>query len=84
MSDATMPGPTAQSNIQPTPQAGAAATNVVIAGLDVPFGRLVVFFIKAGLAAIPALVIVLLSLGVAGAIMRGFFRFGYWGMHGGW
>ncbi len=68
------------------PQTPAAAPTraVALIDLDVPFGRLVLFFIKAGLAAIPALIVVMLSLSVIGAAMRGLFRVGYWGAHGYW
>jgi hypothetical protein len=59
-------------------------TRVSLASLDVPFGRLVLFFVKAGLAAIPAILIIMLTVGVVGAILRGVLRAGYWGMHGGW
>ncbi|MGL4441341.1 MAG: hypothetical protein ACRCUE_18955 [Bosea sp. (in: a-proteobacteria)] len=64
----------------PTP----ALTRVSLASLDVSFGRLVLFFVKAGLAAIPAILIIMLTVGVVGAILRGIFRVGFWGMHGGW
>ncbi len=61
-----------------------ALTRVSLASLDVSFGRLVVFFVKAGLAAIPAILIIMLTVGVTGALLRGVFRLGFWGMHSGW
>jgi hypothetical protein len=64
--------------------AAQGAKAVALTDLDVPFGRLVLFFIKAGLAAIPAILVVMLTIGVAGALMRGLFRVGWWGMHGGY
>lgn len=86
MSDATLSGLAAA-----TPAAGPAGSAPVIAtrpvslvDLDVSFFRLVVFFVKAGLAAIPAIIIVMLTLGVVGALLRGLFRIGFWGMHGGY
>jgi hypothetical protein len=51
--------------------------------VDIPFGRMVLFFFKAGLAAIPATILLGLGLGLVGALLRGVFRVGYWGMHGG-
>jgi hypothetical protein len=57
---------------------------VSLRDIDIPFGRLVIFFIKAGFAAIPAVLIVMLTAGVAGALLRGLFRLGYWGSHGGY
>lgn len=42
-----------------------------------------VFFIKAGLAALPALLIVMVTVAVAGGFLRGLFRIGFWGLHGG-
>ncbi len=57
-------------------------TRVSIAHLDVSFGRMVAFFIKAGFAAIPAIIVVTLSIGLIGAGLRSLFRFGLWGMHG--
>ncbi len=59
-------------------------TRVSLASLDVPFGRLVLFFVKAGLAAIPAILIIMLTVGLIGTLLRGLFRLGFWGMHGGY
>jgi hypothetical protein len=63
--------------------AAAASRPVSLVDLDVPFGRLMFFFIKAGLAAIPALFIVMVTVAVAGGLLRGLFRIGFWGLHGG-
>lgn len=79
MSDATLASPAA-----PAPSATTSARPVSLVDLDVSFFRLVVFFVKAGLAAIPAILIVMLTVGAVGALMRGLFRIGYWGMHGGY
>jgi hypothetical protein len=68
----------------PPVRAADSVKPVSLTDLDVPFGRLVIFFIKAGLAAIPAVIIVMLTIGVVGALLRGLFRVGYWGMHGGY
>ncbi len=68
MSDAT--------NTRPIP------AEVRLTGLDLPFGRLVLFFVKAGLAAIPAALILLVTFGAIGAVLRGLFRLGWWGAHG--
>jgi hypothetical protein len=67
------------TTIQPS-----GVTRVSLSSLDVPFGQLVLFFVKAGLAAIPAILILMLTVGVVGAVLRGIFRIGFWGMHGGW
>ena len=79
---ASAPAPSA-----PAPSAPAAAAPasrpVSLVDLDVPFGRLTLFFIKAGLAAIPALFIVMATAAVAGGLLRGLFRIGFWGLHGG-
>lgn len=73
----------AAQTAMPAAAARPAERPVILSDIDVPFGRLVVFFVKAGLAAIPALIIVMLTVGVIGALMRGLFRIGWWGMLGG-
>jgi hypothetical protein len=85
MSDATAGAPAA-STAASSPSARATDTPkaVSLTDLDVPFGRLVLFFIKAGLAAIPAIILVMLTIGVVGALLRVLFRFGYWSLHGGY
>ena len=60
-----------------------ALSHVSLTSVDMSFGSLVLFFVKAGLAAIPAMIILMLTIGVAGALLRGLFRIGFWGMHGG-
>jgi len=60
-----------------------ALSRVSLTSVDVPFGRLVLFFVKAGLAAIPAMIILMLTIGAVGAVLRGLFRIGFWGIHGG-
>jgi hypothetical protein len=62
----------------------AAITRVSLANLDVSFGRLVLFFVKAGLAAIPAILIVLFTVGLTGAVLRSVARIGHWGFDSGW
>ncbi len=42
---------------------------VTVTDIDVPFGRLVAFFVKASLAAIPAAIIVWLVIWLIGAIV---------------
>lgn len=61
-----------------------SVTPVSLSKLDVSFGQLVLFFVKAGLAAIPAIIILMLTVGVIGALLRAIFRVGFWSMHGGW
>jgi hypothetical protein len=54
----------------------------ILTDIDIPFGRLVVFFIKAGLAAIPATIIIWLIIMV---LMVPFgMLFGWGWMHRGW
>ena len=59
-----------------------ARTPVVLVDLDISFWRLVLFFVKASLAAIPAAIIVGLILMLIGMIVRGLFGFGWWGTMG--
>jgi hypothetical protein len=80
MSDATASAGPAPA----TPTTDARPANAVrLTDLDVPFLRLVAFFVKAGLAAIPAVIILMLTIALTGALLRGLFRIGYWGLHGG-
>jgi hypothetical protein len=79
MTDAALSSPAQR----PLAASSAEPTAVSINAVDMSFGRMVLFFFKAGLAAIPAVILVGLSLGLAGALLRGVFRFGYWSMHGG-
>jgi hypothetical protein len=44
---------------------------VTVTDIDVPFTRLVAFFVKAALAAIPAAIIVAIVLRVIGALLAG-------------
>jgi hypothetical protein len=55
-------------------------TRVRLIDIDVPFGRLVFFFVKAALAAIPAALIVMFILMLIAFLMRGIFGVGHWGM----
>lgn len=52
---------------------------VTLIDLDVPFGRLVMFFVKAALAAIPAAVIVWLILGFIAFVTRAIFGLAWFG-----
>jgi hypothetical protein len=60
--------------------ADGPANRVTLVDLDVPFGRLVFFFVKAALAAIPAAIIVMIILMLIGFLLRAVFGFGHWGM----
>ena len=53
---------------------------VTLTDIDVPFGRLVFFFVKASLAAIPAAIIVFFILMLIGLLLRAIFGVGHWGM----
>jgi hypothetical protein len=44
---------------------------VTVTDIDVPFTRLVAFFVKAALAAVPAAIIVAIVLRVTGALLAG-------------
>ena len=51
---------------------------VVISDIDIPFGRLVTFFVKATLAAIPAAIIVWVILMVMWFLMAAIFGLAFW------
>ena len=53
---------------------------VTLEAIDVPFSRLVMFFIKAGLAAIPAAIAVMFIFMAIGMVLRALFGYGpgYW------
>jgi hypothetical protein len=55
---------------------------VTLTDIDVPFGRLVFFFVKATLAAIPAAIIVMVILMFVGFLLSAVFGAGHWGMRG--
>jgi hypothetical protein len=46
---------------------------VTVTDIDVPFGRLVAFFVKAALAAIPAMLIVAVIVRLVGALIASAF-----------
>jgi hypothetical protein len=60
--------------------ANGSENRVTVTNIDVPFGRLVFFFVKAGLAAIPAAIIVGLILMLIGFLFSAIFGVGHWGM----
>lgn len=60
--------------------ANGPENRVTLVDLDVPFGRLVFFFVKAALAAIPAAFIVGLILMLVGFLLSAVFGAGHWGM----
>ena len=49
---------------------------VTISDIDIPFGRLVMFFVKAALAAIPATIIVWFIMAILAMIFGAIFGFG--------
>ena len=51
---------------------------IVISYIDIPFGRLVAFFVKATLAAIPAAIIVWFVLAMMWFLMAGLFGVAFW------
>lgn len=54
-------------------------TRVTLEAVDIPFLRLVMLFVKAGLAAVPAVIILMLIFMLLGALMHGLFGMGNWG-----
>ncbi|HET9903448.1 MAG TPA: hypothetical protein VFQ27_07095 [Xanthobacteraceae bacterium] len=60
--------------------APAPEQRTILTDIDVPFTRLVGFFVKAALAAIPAAIIVWLILMAVGLALGALFGFGPW-MH---
>jgi hypothetical protein len=76
----TMPQtPAAPATYQPTP--------ITVTAIDVPFTRLVGFFFKAALAAIPAFIAVALIVKIIGGLLFwgvGAWRYGYMGGPFGW
>jgi len=63
------------TDIQPT-QSGAERT--VLTNIDIPFGRLVVIFIKFGLAAIPAAIVIGIIWAIILVILMAIFGAGMW------
>jgi|GEM_PF-2962634 len=51
----------------------AGPSQVIIRGVDIPFGDLVVLIIKVVLAAIPAYIIIFILLAILGSIFGGLF-----------
>jgi hypothetical protein len=57
-------------------------SRTVLTDIDIPFGRLVVFFIKAGLASIPAAIILWVILMIVIGLLGALLGFGFnWRMH---
>jgi ABC-type transporter Mla maintaining outer membrane lipid asymmetry permease subunit MlaE len=54
---------------------------VTVEAIDIPFLRLVMFFVKAGLAAVPALFIIMAIFMLFGAMMHGLFGMGFGGRY---
>lgn len=55
------------------------SSRTVLTDIDIPFGRLVLFFVKVALAAIPATLIVAVILAFIGWILQLLFGFGHMG-----
>lgn len=51
----------------------SAPSRVTLTNIDIPFTRLVAFFVKASLAAIPAAIILFLIFAVAGLVLGAIF-----------
>jgi hypothetical protein len=54
-------------------------TRVTLSAIDISFGRMVMFFIKAALAAVPAAFAIMAIVMVIGIILRALFGFGHGG-----
>ncbi|MCP8937011.1 hypothetical protein NK718_00640 [Alsobacter sp. SYSU M60028] len=57
----------------------ARPAGVTIADIDIPFGRLVAFFVKAALAAVPATLILWVIMGFVAMVLGTLFGFGQHG-----
>lgn len=55
------------------------SSRIVLSDIDIPFGSLVLFFVKASLAVIPAALIVAFILALIGWIFRLIFGIGHMG-----
>ncbi|MGL4728961.1 MAG: hypothetical protein ACRCWO_09415 [Bosea sp. (in: a-proteobacteria)] len=68
----------------PAPSPSPSSTSpyrVTVEAIDIPFAKLVLFFVKAGLAAVPAALILMIVFFLFGALMHGLFGLGggrYW------
>lgn len=51
----------------------SAPSRVTVTNIDIPFTRLVAFFVKASLAAIPAAIILMLIFAVVGLVLGAIF-----------
>lgn len=55
----------------------AAKPRTTITDIDIPFGRLIVIFIKFGLAAIPAAIVVSIIVTLIGVVLSAIFGTGF-------
>jgi hypothetical protein len=65
----------------PEPMTPPSPTRVTVEALDIPFTRLVMFFVKAGLAAVPAAIILSIVFFLFGALLHGLFGMGHGGRY---
>lgn len=63
-------------------QQSAGAQRTVLIDVDIPFGRLIMIFIKFSLAAIPAAIVVSVIFMLIGVILSAIFGGGYFAMMG--
>ena len=56
---------------------------VTVNDIDIPFSRMVMIFVKVGLAAVPAVFILMLAMTAAGFLLGGLAHMLGLGMHGG-
>ena len=52
---------------------GTPRQEIVVTGIDMPFGSMIKFMVKWAIASIPALIILMILGGVAWAVLLGFF-----------
>jgi len=60
-------------------ETASGAQRTVLTDIDIPFGRLVAIFIKLGLAAIPAAIVVAIVWGIIVLMLTAIFGAGMWG-----
>jgi hypothetical protein len=63
-------------------QQGTANQRTVLTDIEIPFGRLIVIFIKFGLASIPAAIVLMIIFMVIGLILTAIFGVGFMTMWG--
>ena len=63
-------------------QHSSGLQRTTLTDIDIPFGRLIVIFIKFGLAAIPAAIVISIIFMLIGIVLAAIFGPGFYGMMG--